>query len=92
MADKHVTIKNFKYIDAEIETQQGDRSSGPGSTTVFHGDLERRTVRQRGSGRRRSPFEFVFNDVGEFRYGCDHHGSEGQSDRGCGEALKSGRM
>jgi plastocyanin len=76
MADKHVTIKNFKYIEAAIEIQQGDKVIWTSQDGIAHtvtsddglfdsGDLVAGDP----------PFEFVFKDVGEFRYFCDHHGN-----------------
>jgi plastocyanin len=75
MTDKNVTIKNFKYIDAEIEIMQGDKviwtsqDDAAHTVTADDGSFDSGDI-VRGD----PPFEFVFKNVGEFKYHCDHHG------------------
>ena len=76
MTGKNVTIKNFKYIDAEIEIRQGDKvvwtnQDGVEHTvTAYDGSFDSGDI-ARGD----PPFEFVFKTVGEFKYHCTHHDS-----------------
>jgi plastocyanin len=75
MADKNVTIKNFKYIDAEIEIKQGDKviwTSEDGIAHTVTADDGKFDSGDIVKGDR--PFEVVFHNVGEFKYHCGHHG------------------
>lgn len=77
MTDKNVTIKNFKFIDAEIEIKQGDKviwtsedENVAHTVTALDGTFDSGDI-SKGD----PPFEFDFKTVGEFKYRCTHHAS-----------------
>jgi plastocyanin len=74
MTDKNVTIKNFRFIDAEIEIKQGDRVIWTSEDEIEHTVTANDDTFDSGDiVKGDPPFEVVFNKVGEFKYHCNHH-------------------